>query len=127
MKQLAILLYLTVISQVASAQLGMATADQVSAECTRGEAQSCLRLGLSYILGRDGLVKDDNKAADLFKQSCEGGIAAGCEMLGTAHFQGRGVNLDKLRALELYQKACYGGRASACRFVGWMYHTGNGV
>jgi uncharacterized protein len=45
--------------------------------CASGEAGACFNLGLFYKQGR-GVEADPKRAAELFRQACEGGMDRAC-------------------------------------------------
>ena len=69
----------------------------------------------------------DVRAAELYRQACDGGEANGCNGLGTMYADGKGVQQDDARAVELYRQACDGGEATGCFNLGNMYRMGRGV
>ena len=100
-------------------------ADLSSRTC-EGDAMRCYGLGAAYNHGR-GVEQDYARAAELFRQACEGGIAISCVSLGIMYQTGRGVTQDYARAAELFRQGCDGGAARACASLGAMYYSGIGV
>ncbi|MDP2078281.1 MAG: sel1 repeat family protein [Sulfuricurvum sp.] len=45
--------------------------------CNSGNADACFSLGIKYYNG-NGVKKDQNKAEQLYKQACKGGISEAC-------------------------------------------------
>ncbi len=62
----------------------------------------------------EGVVKDLNRAADLFKRACDAGGSIGCLDLGTMYRRGEGVPKDRNRAADLFKKACEAGVNRGC-------------
>lgn len=89
-------------------------------------ALGCLNLGLRHHFGT-GVPKDLARAAALFQQACDGGVAMGCTNLGLLHDQGTGVPRDASRAAALHEKGCESGSAEACTRVGVRHFNGQGV
>ena len=87
---------------------------------------NCFELGRSYRVG-DGVPKDITRAAEFYKQACDGGHAKACSHLGFLYDAGEGVELDTIRAAGLYRQGCAGGEAIACNNLGVMYSEGDGV
>lgn len=86
---------------VSGLEAQVATGDR-AAILTLGEI---LKVGIDYQLGR-GLSKDLARAAELFKQACDGGLAEACERLGHMYRAGSGVTKNPSAALHLDQRAC---------------------
>jgi TonB family protein len=61
------------------------------------------------------------------RQSCEGGEARACFLLGHIYRYGAGVERDEARARALFEKACDGGEAGACVSLGDAYASGVGI
>ncbi|MDR2789930.1 MAG: sel1 repeat family protein [Campylobacteraceae bacterium] len=70
---------------------------------------------------------DYEKAAKLFKQSCDAGVAESCYNLGYMYNNGEGVKYDHFKAVELYKKGCDGGSALGCISLGVSYEFGEGA
>jgi TPR repeat protein len=67
-------------SEESKARAGAFAARGVSLDekgCAAGEGQACYRLGNAYWFGL-AVAKDPTKAAELFKQACNGGSSDGC-------------------------------------------------
>jgi TPR repeat protein len=90
-------------------------ADDAEARCNKGDMEQCATIGGAYLLGKGGKPKDEKKGLELLQKSCDGNSAFGCEILGRAWDQGKGVGPDKDKAVELWTKACDGGSGGACR------------
>jgi TPR repeat protein len=54
------------------------------------------------------------RAAALYQQACEGGVAQACADLGVLHRFGAGVGADEARARALLDRACRLGLAQGC-------------
>jgi TPR repeat protein len=57
-----------------------------------------------YENGR-GLAKDAARAAELYRQACDGEDAEGCRNLAALYEHAIGVEHDRARALALYRQA----------------------
>jgi TPR repeat protein len=86
--------------------------------CRRGHAEACTELGRSE--QRKGNLP---KAAELFRQGCSEGDAAGCCNLGVAYWGGRGVTKDFDQAGSLLTQACETGLTPCCTNLGLMHKT----
>ena len=67
------------------------------------------------------------EAAPLLKSACDGGVAAGCSILGTLYDFVSGAPRNYAQARFLYERACDGGQMAACGNLGWLYQKGHGV
>ena len=88
-------------------------------KCQDGDFEICAELG--------DAEKDYKKAAQLYKKACDGGIMDGCNSLGIAYDDGKGVAKDVYKAAQLFQKACDGGIMDGCNSLGLAYGDGKGV
>ena len=73
----------------------------------------CANLGLMYYHGRATTVNYE-KAAELFKKSCDLDISLGCHNLAILYSNGKGVEKNLDTALELVDKACSMGDETSC-------------
>lgn len=85
-----------------------------------------------YVLGRmhadgNGVDKDLEKAAELYRRACDGGYTYACFRLGTALAKGEGVAKDPGRALGLFTAACDKKDAAGCNGVGEAHEKGWGT
>src|SRR6185503_7437604 len=78
-----------------------------TAECGRGDAGSCVLLGVMYLRGQ-GVPPDQTAAADLFARACKADNLAGCNNLGIAFSEGQGRPRSYRHAVELFRQVCYG-------------------
>jgi len=99
------------------------------ARCGRGDAKTCLILGIRCTNG-EGQARDAARAADFFRQACDGGELVGCVNLGELLENGDGTAKDPARAAVLFKKACDGSigglvksataRVASTLAAGWM-------
>ena len=90
--------------------------------CEGGHARACYDLGdklgcyaLAYAHQTGvGAAKDEARAYDLYKNSCELGLAKGCNEAGYMSERGMGVNADVKAAVKFYEKACKMGLEVGC-------------
>lgn len=108
------------------------------AECTYGEAQSCLDackaesskscVKLAFMLAKgEGATQDLPNAAKLAEHACSQQDASGCVLYGDLLSGGAGVPRNLERAARVYAKACDDGEAQACANVGTQLLAGRGV
>ena len=81
-----------------------------------GQPAGCYNLANKYYQGK-GVEQDYSKAAELYKQACDGSFFKGCMILGALYTEGKGVEQDYSKAAELFIKACDGGETAACDFL----------
>ena len=74
----------------------------------------CNNLGFMYAHG-NGVKINEQKAAELYKKSCDGGNMHGCYNLGLIYASGKVVEKDLDKAAELFKKACDFGLEEACK------------
>ncbi|MFO0760637.1 MAG: protein kinase [Byssovorax sp.] len=95
--------------------------------CDDGHTPSCLRLASTLETGRDGAVKDEAKAADLYEQACKSHDQKGCTGLGRMIQGGRGGRKQDLpAALAMFKEACEAGEPAGCTMLGEDYELGQG-
>ena len=88
--------------------------EQISVErslfdsCRDGDNAACNDLGERHTHG-DGVARDYEQAAKLFRRACAGGDMAACTNLGILYKVGEGVAQDEGRADRLLMLACNGG------------------
>ncbi len=76
------------------------------------------------VLYKDGRYAE---AVPLLEGSCNSGIMAACQRLGSIYDEGKVVTKDYSRAFVLYSKACDAGDAGGCNSLGAMYDVGKGA
>lgn len=92
----------------------------------QGEPQACFQLAELLLEGID-LPKDVNRAAELFQQAADGGIANGWFRLGKIQHDGLAGKKDYRRALEYFALAARAGVAEAQHNIGAMFASARGV
>jgi TPR repeat protein len=103
------------------------TADLIAA-ANRGNAEAQNLLGVKYLLGEDGLVRDEVQALDWFRKAALQGDRKAQTNLGDMYFFGRGgVDKNLQQALSWYLKAADQHWPDAEYRLGYMYETGLGV
>lgn len=83
-------------------------------------------LGHSYHHGLAGLPVNQTKAAELFRQASELGLAEGHYSLGSSYLSGKGLEMDKKKAIHHFQIAAMKGHHTSRYIVGRSeYDEGN--
>jgi TPR repeat protein len=90
-------------------------AAECQAQCGKGDAASCDRLGSLTLSGKAG-APDAAKAQAAFEKSCNAGYANGCANLGIGYLFGK--DRDPAKATAALEKGCMGGSARACDVAG---------
>jgi hypothetical protein len=91
--------------------------------CNRGDGASCFMLGSLYY-GGQGVGRNLEYSATLFRQSCTAGFTRGCGQLGESYLFGEGVPKDIVKARQLLENACDAGYGPGCFNVGIMHRGG---
>lgn len=106
-----------------SATCEYGTRECIHACAERGDAESCLKLGVMAYQG-DLVPKSMDTAAGAFMKACEKGNAKGCTLLGDVI-----ANTKKDYALvaKLWTKACNDGEENACAGLGALHLMGAGI
>lgn len=93
------------------------------AQCAKGNAPSCDRLGSLIASGKKG-PPDPAAANAAFEKACSGGFANGCTNLGIHLLYG--ANRDPGKAVKMLQTGCSHGSARACELAGESAMNGVG-
>jgi len=92
----------------------------------QGDANAQFELGFKYAHGQ-GVSRDDQEAAKLYRLSAEQGNAAAQYRLGLMYHEGLGIPQDYQEALRWFRLAADQGHAGSQDFIGNMYVLGQGV
>jgi TPR repeat protein len=116
---------------------GLKALELYTIACERGSAHGCYRVGHLYEYGP--LQKDEKKAADWYKKSCEAktpegkpayGSAKGCLYFGRLLEKGLGVPKDEVQAATFYKKSCDPDEhtpGDGCVDLARIYENGKGM
>ncbi len=74
-----------------------------------------------------GVVKNDQKAFELYSKAAAAGSPVGMESLGGAYIGGVYVKRDFVKALDWLEKSVEAGNADSLQMIGNMYFNGQGV
>ena len=97
---------------------------QIAADAGYAQAQSAL--GYMFVTG-SGVVKDNQRAFDLFSKAATAGWAPAMGNLGSMYSNGVAVKEDDAMALAWYQKSIEAGNPFALAQTGSMYFNGKGT
>lgn len=76
------------------------------ARCSRGDARSCLFMGLVLQGAQAGVGRDEGRSLQYHLAACGGGEAAGCMFAGVLLVEGKAILKDIPRGYSLLQQAC---------------------
>jgi hypothetical protein len=107
-----------------SATNGASAGELFEKSCAAADPAGCRELGRAYLAGQPPIVKDENRAAMLLRQACEGGDHHGCALSASLTEEGKGGPRDAARAGQLYKRACDGGLGDACAGAGRVFASG---
>jgi TPR repeat protein len=97
---------------------------EVAADAGYPDAQD--ELGVMFVRGL-GVIKDYQRAFDLFNKAAAGGSPAGMGNLGSMYASGFFVKEDDAQALAWYEKSIEAGNAFALAQAGVIYFNGQGT
>ncbi len=93
-----------------------------------GNAEYQILLAFAYLDGKDGIAKNEAKAAEWFRKAAEQGDANAQRFLGHMYYGGfANIAKDEAKAAEWFRKAAEQGDADGQFFLGQMYENGDGV
>lgn len=83
--------------------------------CNLNYARSCFKLGARYYKGVAGVSRNEVKAVQLLKRSCDLNSGEGCGYYSRAFHEGKGVKRNYTKRDNLLRKACKLGDKGACQ------------
>jgi uncharacterized protein len=110
---LCVLLMFTVVVQAETLNLG-----ETKLKAEQGDAKSQAQLASMYLLGRDGVEKDEQKAATWFTKSAEQNFVDAEVVLAALYDRGIGVEQNVETATHWYEKAAKQGHAPSKAILG---------
>ncbi|WP_229427841.1 tetratricopeptide repeat protein [Methylomonas albis] len=99
-------------------QAYLALAEGVKELAAAGDAQAQAKLASAYLLGRDGIEKDEQKAAEWMEKAAKQGLLDAQVVMGAMYDRGMGVVSDRDKATEWYEKAAKQGHATSLAILG---------
>jgi TPR repeat protein len=106
---------------------GAASKTDLPKACEQGNHRACVRLGIQYLKGRDGVAQDFAQAAKYLGKACEGKIWQACKGLGDLYRDGKGVPKDEPKSFALFKSGCDNDDTLSCRALGLAYLMGRGT
>ncbi|MCK9605146.1 MAG: sel1 repeat family protein [Methylomonas sp.] len=97
---------------------GAETAEQIMQAARQGDSQAQAKLASLYLLGREGLEKDEKLAAEWMEKSANQGIVDAQVVMGAFYDRGIGVTADRDQATRWYEKAAKQGHGTSLAILG---------
>jgi TPR repeat protein len=101
--------------------------NNVKQKAAEGDTSAENSLGLMYLRGDKGLMKDPDKAVIWFQESADAGNATGQFLLGMAYVLGEGVKENGDLAFKYFQQAALQNHPQAIFTLGLLYSIGIGT
>jgi len=93
-------------------------ADEVQQSAEQGDALAQAKMGARYILGRDGVEKDDQKAAEWMLKAAKQGLIEAEVVMAALYDRGLGVPHNVDTATQWYEKAAAKGHPASLAILG---------
>jgi TPR repeat protein len=102
-----------------SAQVVLAeSAESIRQEAAQGSPQAQAKLAALYLLGREGVEKDEALAAEWMEKSANQGVVDAQVVMGALYDRGIGVMADRDKATKWYEKAAAKGHGTSLAILG---------
>ncbi|PPD32250.1 MAG: hypothetical protein CTY19_11645 [Methylomonas sp.] len=102
-----------------SAQVVLAeSAESIRQEAAQGSPQAQAKLAALYLLGREGVEKDEALAAEWMEKSANQGVVDAQVVMGALYDRGIGVMADRDKATKWYEKAASKGHGTSLAILG---------
>ena len=92
-----------------------------------GHGRSLFNMGLTTVLGGNGVRRDYSMARGLLERSVDAGVADAYVQLGWMYHNGQGLKRDYAKALDYFQKGQDAGSIIAYSAIASLYRQGHGV
>ncbi len=99
-------------------QLNLVWADGIKELAERGDAQAQAKLASQYLLGRDGIEKDEKKAAEWMEKAANQGLIDAQVAIAAMYDRGLGVTADRDKSTHWYEKAAAQGHGTSLAILG---------
>lgn len=94
------------------------TADEIRQLAEQGDALGQAKLASLYILGRNGIEKDNKLAAEWMKKAAKQGLVEAQAALAAMYDIGMGMQGDRKKSTEWYEKAAKQGHGTSLAVLG---------
>lgn len=95
-----------------------ADVDAIRHQAEQGDALAQAKLASLYLLGRDGVGKDDATAAEWMEKAANQGVVDAQVVMGAMYDRGLGVTGDRDKATQWYEKAAAKGHGTSLAILG---------
>ena len=92
--------------------------DELQQMAQQGDAKAQAQLASLYLLGREGVEKDETKAAEWMEKSANQGLVDAQVVMGAMYDRGVGVVADREKATQWYEKAAAQGHGTSLAILG---------
>ncbi len=92
--------------------------DVVQQAAEQGDANAQAKLGAMYLLGYDGIEKDEEKAAEWMLKAANQGVVDAQVVIAAMYDRGMGVKNDVKMATKWYEKAAAQGHTTSLAILG---------
>ena len=92
--------------------------DEIKQHAAAGQPLAEAKLASAYLLGRDGLEKDESKAAEWMEKAARQGLIDAQVVMGALYDRGMGVPNDREKATHWYEKAAAQGHTTSIAILG---------
>lgn len=99
-------------------QTNLVLAESVNELAERGSALAQAKLASLYLLGREGLDKDEQKAAEWMEKAANQGLVDAQVVMGAMYDRGMGVIGDRDKSNHWYEKAAAQGHGTSLAILG---------
>ncbi|AEG02247.1 tetratricopeptide repeat protein [Methylomonas methanica] len=99
-------------------RVGAETTEQIRQAASQGDSHAQAKLASLYLLGRDGLEKDEKLAAEWMEKSANQGVVDAQVVMGALYDRGIGVTADRDQATRWYEKAAAQGHGTSLAILG---------
>lgn len=92
--------------------------DSIKQQAEQGDSRAQARLAAMYLLGRDGVEKDDKQAAVWMEKAANQGLIEAQVVMGAMYDRGLGMEANRDRATQWYEKAAAKGHGTSLAILG---------
>jgi len=92
--------------------------DEIKQQAAAGQSLAEAKLASAYLLGREGLEKDEAKAAEWMEKAAKQGLVDAQVVMGALYDRGIGVANDPEKGTKWYEKAAAQGHSTSMAILG---------